>query len=257
MRHYRCLDSTNDYALAEARLVSEHQCFLPTWFLTDAQTKGRGTKGRVWQSADNGNLYTSLLFYPTCNSNSLFHLSALAGVALYDALTWFFPTYSAQPLLKWPNDLMVDGSKLAGILVETQKNLSFKGHFAVIGTGLNINHAPKLDRATICLTDLGVQLSSLAIMERLAITTDYWLGCWDNGAGYHAIASAWFQRSALLGKMVMISQGSHKDTIIGLCGGLNQHADLVIVTDQQQEITIAFNRIDRIQLKDTLTSKWK
>ena len=101
------------------------------------QSEGRGQKGNSWEVAPGQNLTFSLIYYPRFLENKeIFSLSKMVSIALHDLLTEKLP--DAEVLIKWPNDLLVNKQKIAGILIENQfEGNRLKG--TVIGIGLNVN----------------------------------------------------------------------------------------------------------------------
>jgi BirA family biotin operon repressor/biotin-[acetyl-CoA-carboxylase] ligase len=114
--------------------------------LAKIQTEGRGSRGRAWASAP-GNLYASLLIRPQTPIQTG-HYALLAGIALHDALA----PYAENLMLKWPNDLLLNGAKLGGILIDAAMTPQNTLDWLVIGIGANLKTAPHIaGRATACL----------------------------------------------------------------------------------------------------------
>src|SRR5437016_6850797 len=115
VRHvaHEVLGSTNVEALHLAR-QGEHG---PLWITADRQTAGRGRRGRAWVSPP-GNLYASLLLREPAQPRRAAEICFIAALALSDAIFEIAPRAAAALALKWPNDVLVDGAKTAGILVE-------------------------------------------------------------------------------------------------------------------------------------------
>ncbi len=124
------LDSTNDALSAAAAKGAAHGAAVAT----DAQSKGRGRKGRVWQSPSGLNIYTSVLLRENLKADQLPFLVYLAGVAVAETVA---PLLGRPPFLKWPNDVHVQGKKLCGILCESLHDRFGRG--AILGIGLNVN----------------------------------------------------------------------------------------------------------------------
>lgn len=99
------------------------------------QSGGRGRHGRVWEAGE-GNLYTSFLITPNISDIGFGPLSLSIGLGVYQAIMSLCPEFEGRMQLKWPNDLILDRKKLAGILLEAGDN------FIVVGIGINITHAP-------------------------------------------------------------------------------------------------------------------
>lgn len=130
----RSVSSTNTYALELLRQSSVPE---GTTIIAAHQTHGRGQKGNEWSSKAGLNLLCSIIYYPTTiSSDKLFYLSKLSSLAVYDCLSTLLPDTSIQ--IKWPNDILVEKKKIAGILIENQLQ-GKKLKAAIIGIGLNVN----------------------------------------------------------------------------------------------------------------------
>ncbi|MDH5611149.1 MAG: biotin--[acetyl-CoA-carboxylase] ligase [Gammaproteobacteria bacterium] len=128
---FKKTDSTNEQALLKVK----QGCILPLVCFTEEQTQGRGRRGKVWVSPPGSNIYMSLAWKFEMPVNSLGCLSLAMGVAVARVLK----NLGLQQVgLKWPNDVLVDGKKIAGILIETSQ-ITDKTTTAIIGIGLNFN----------------------------------------------------------------------------------------------------------------------
>jgi len=124
--------STNDVAREQASRG------VPGGFVVAAarQARGRGRLGRVWESAREAGLYVSILLRPELATRDAGQLTVLGSVAMADAVE---AAAGFRPQIKWPNDLVVDGRKLGGLLIETEPT-GPRLAWAVIGIGINVNH---------------------------------------------------------------------------------------------------------------------
>jgi BirA family transcriptional regulator, biotin operon repressor / biotin---[acetyl-CoA-carboxylase] ligase len=114
----------------------------PLWIVADSQSGGRGRHGRIWTSPP-GNLYATLLLTEPCPQARAPELGFVASLALHDAINGCTGLESPDLALKWPNDVLVRGAKVAGLLLEGQ-TLPGKTAFVVtIGLGINIQSAPE------------------------------------------------------------------------------------------------------------------
>jgi BirA family biotin operon repressor/biotin-[acetyl-CoA-carboxylase] ligase len=136
VRHldYDTLGSTNAEALALARAGERG----PLWVTARSQSAGRGRRGSTWVSPA-GNLYASLLVSEPAPPEHAPQLSLVAALAVHDAVAECAPALGPSLTLKWPNDLLLGGAKLAGILMESENEPRF---VVVIGIGLNCAHHP-------------------------------------------------------------------------------------------------------------------
>ncbi len=114
------------------------------WLRAERQSAGRGRSGRKWLSQE-GNLYTSTVVHWRAGDPPAHTLSLVTGLAVYETLKHTLPS-AAEIALKWPNDALVGGAKIAGILLERS------GDVVIVGIGLNVTHAPSLpDRKTTAI----------------------------------------------------------------------------------------------------------
>ena len=111
----------------------------PLWVTAYRQTAGRGRRGRIWVS-EPGNLYASLLLIDACAADRAPELSFVSALALHDAVAELAPAWRARLAFKWPNDLLLDRAKLAGILVEGE--VAAHGFATAIGIGVNCCRHP-------------------------------------------------------------------------------------------------------------------
>jgi len=125
------LESTNSYLMKKASAGEAHA----TCVVANLQTKGRGRRGRTWQAGLGASLTFSLLWRFQCGASALSGLSLAVGVALIRAL---HEAGISRAQLKWPNDVLIGGEKLAGILIELQGDMEGPSA-AVIGVGINLN----------------------------------------------------------------------------------------------------------------------
>jgi len=189
------IGSTNEEALRLARAGER----APLWVTAKQQTAGRGRRGRTWVS-EPGNLYASLLLADPSPPDRFPELSFVAALALHDAVTARIPGLSGRVALKWPNDLLIDRNKFAGILVEGE------GATVVIGLGVNCVHHPAgTEYPATDLAAAGVRAAPDSLFAPLSAAMQARLKQWDRGAGFAAIRSDWLARAAGLGKGVRIS----------------------------------------------------
>jgi BirA family transcriptional regulator, biotin operon repressor / biotin---[acetyl-CoA-carboxylase] ligase len=178
------------------------------WLRADRQTAGRGRQGRAWTSPP-GNFYGSTLVRLRPTDPPPASLSLVAGVALHEAAGAYL--LEADRLrLKWPNDLLLGGAKLAGILLERIEAA------VVVGIGVNLAGAPDLaDRSTASIGD-GVNAGEFG--QTLADAFARWLGRW-RGEGLSAVRDAWLARAHPLGTALRLHDGDGA-AVEGLFDGL-------------------------------------
>lgn len=214
--------STNDEAHGRAAAGVRG----PLWIATRRQTAGKGRSGRAWTEAGTGNVAATLLFMPGCAPSRLPELSLVAGVATYDAIaSALMQTGAGRIELKWPNDVLVDGAKVSGILIES----ATYGAAAVslIGIGINVASAPDVaDREVTCLAECGCSLDAGALLELLVARMAHWLAIWEAPDGFTAIRAAWAARAMSLGRSLEIK--THDGPVAGTFAGLDHDGALLI-----------------------------
>jgi len=192
---FEAIDSTNAEALRLARAGEPG----PLWLTARSQSAGRGRRGRTWVS-EPGNLYASLLLSDPSPPDRAAELSFVAALALHDAIAGDIPGLAARLMLKWPNDLLIDRNKCAGILIEGE------GSAVVIGIGVNCVHHPAATRHPA--TDLaaaGVRASPETLLAPLSRAMVVRLAQWNRGTGFAAIRADWLARAAGLGKPIRVT----------------------------------------------------
>jgi len=224
------IDSTNADALARARAGRRS----PLWIVAERQTAGRGRRGRTWTSLP-GNLYATLLLIDPCADALAPQLSFVAAVALHDAIAGLAPPLAPRLTLKWPNDLLADGAKLAGILVEGERLAD--GAFAVaIGIGVNCLHHPA-DTAyrTTDLAACGAALAAGDVLVALAPALASRLAEWQGGKGFADIREAWLARSWRIGEAIVLRTPTE---IAGRFAGLDADGRLLIETGEPRSLRV-------------------
>ncbi|MET3710090.1 BirA family biotin operon repressor/biotin-[acetyl-CoA-carboxylase] ligase [Sphingomonas trueperi] len=186
------------------------------WLRAERQTAGKGRQGRAWVSPA-GNLYISTLVRVRPTDPSPATLALLSAVALEETVRAF----GVSPMLKWPNDLLLDGAKLSGILLERA------GDAIAVGIGVNLAAAPEgLDRAATSLAAQGVTVSPDIFAEVLAESFGRWLERW-RGEGMWPVRERWLSKAHPEGTALTarLADGSSFD---GLFGGLDSSGALIL-----------------------------
>lgn len=235
VRHvaYDTVGSTNAEALARAA----HGETGPLWISAAAQTAGRGRSGRTWTSLS-GNLLATFLFAPDCPLGATPPLSLVAGVAAADAIRTIAGNPERDLLLhlKWPNDILLNGAKLGGILAESLTGGDGRLR-VVIGFGINIASAPEGGRRMAALADAGIATTAAALLAALDLALARWLATWDGGRGLGAIIEAWTKASVPVGTAISVNAGS--GAVLGTFSGLDATGALLVAdaTGRRQRFT--------------------
>lgn len=241
------IGSTNAEAISAASRGESDKL----WYAALQQTAGRGRRGRAWESPY-GNLAASLLIIPDCDPAAVASLGFVAGVALNMALQRILPSAAlhtgldgadAAPgqlekriALKWPNDVLAEGKKLAGILLEAQK-LQDGRTAVVIGFGVNVVAAPQgLPYPAASLRDLGSQVDAETVFEALVESWVQAYKIWDNGIGLPAVLNLWRENAAGLGADVAVQR--NKDVVRGVFETIDDAGRLIVRDNEGQRIAI-------------------
>ena len=246
--HLSEVGSTNDWLLARADALPDGH-----WVIADRQTAGRGRRGRVWNDGA-GNFMGSVLVKV---DGQVQQLSFVAALALHDALTaitsprrgevdsgearWERGAANPSPgppaasldlspagrgdfALKWPNDVLLGGTKCSGILLERQQDA------LVIGIGINLAHHPEgTERPATSLAAAGLPVPTpAAVLDELAAAFAHWRGQWE-AHGFPPIRAAWLARAAGVGSRIVARLGS--DSPEGIFTGLADDGALLMQLD--------------------------
>ncbi|WP_262030969.1 biotin--[acetyl-CoA-carboxylase] ligase [Microvirga sp. Mcv34] len=212
--------STNDDALQAARNGDPGRL----WIIAAEQLAGRGRHGRQWSSPP-GNLYASLLLIDPCDMPSAPQLGFVAGLALHEAVEAVTGIGAPRLALKWPNDLLLDGAKLSGLLLEGHR-LQPNGPLSiVIGFGVNVAFAPTgtpYPATTLQAVKPGLDRGEVlhALSSAFARTFSAWRTSSRMSASdpFGAIRRLWLERAAGVGQEVTLRlpSGEKKGTFEGL-----------------------------------------
>jgi len=187
--------STNADLLA--RLTSGEHVGEGHWLVADRQTAGRGRLGRAWGDGQ-GNFMGSTVVRLTASDPSPATLALVVAVALAKVVAIFAPPVPLQ--LKWPNDLLVEGAKCSGILLERH------GDCVVVGIGVNLASAPDLpDRSTFAFADAGVAIDRDRFADALAVAMMDALWIWRQ-EGVGSIVRAWLPLGHPVGTPLRVSE---------------------------------------------------
>jgi BirA family transcriptional regulator, biotin operon repressor / biotin---[acetyl-CoA-carboxylase] ligase len=215
------VDSTNAEARRRA-LAGEPG---PLWIWSQRQSQGRGRGGREWISR-HGNLFASLLIGVNCPLRIAGQLALLAGVITFDTIAKLIAYEGrSEILLKWPNDILLAGEKVAGMLLENVGGANDSRSIVVIGTGINLaSHPENLPQPAVSLATYGMTVTPADALEALAATTHEWLGRWGEGSCFPTIRRAWLDRAGPTGRPLTVRVGSQEAE--GVYGGLDSDGAL-------------------------------
>ena len=199
VERFAALASTNDAALERARAGDPGHL----WIVADRQTSGRGRRGRVWVS-ESGNLHATALLIDPCPARHLGELPFVAVTAAHRAVAAHVARGESRVKIKWPNDLMVDGRKVAGILLESTRLADGRTAVAV-GIGINCEHAPvDTETPATSLLAAGCGVVPEVLFDDLAAALASTLARWEGGVGFGAVRGDWLAHAVGLGAPIRV-----------------------------------------------------
>lgn len=221
-------DSTNAEAARLAPSLTG-----PAWILARRQTAARGRRGRAWAMPE-GNFAATLVMRPAEGPEVVALRSFVAALALFD--TFVAATGRPEPFaLKWPNDVLLNGGKVAGILLESAGQGPGVAHLA-IGIGVNLVAAPGTDqvepgatRPVSLMDETGIRVTPDEFLDLLAPAFAGWESVFVN-LGFAPIREAWLDRAARLGEAVTARAGA--ETHLGTFETVDLAGALVLQTAQ-------------------------
>ncbi len=207
--------STND----EAARLADAGAPEGTVVWSREQTGGRGRRGRHWASPV-GNLYTSTILRPDCAAGRAAELGFVAALAVADIVP------AGRPLrVKWPNDVLVDGGKVAGILLESAIGQTGQVQHVVAGIGVNVGFAPQLPEMRYPGAALGGSVETA--LEKLAAALSARLAEWRR-EGFATVRAAWLAKAGPIGTEVDVKLG--EELVRGRFAGLDREGALLLDT---------------------------
>jgi BirA family biotin operon repressor/biotin-[acetyl-CoA-carboxylase] ligase len=229
---FATIDSTNEEARRMAGAGAEPGAVV----VAVSQTKGRGRRGRHWVSPP-GNLHCSVLLRPDCAAKDAANLSFVAAVALADAVAELAGP-GVRVAVKWPNDVLLDGRKLAGILLESE---SAHGRIAwvAVGVGVNVAHFPPDAEVEFPATSLKAAgcgaLRPAVVLDAFLDRFRRWYDRWE-AEGFAPVRDEWLARAARLGETVSARLADR--TVAGRFTGLAADGALLLDVAGEGEMRI-------------------
>ena len=220
IKYFEQTSSTNDEA---KKLVSQikQKCIV----IASKQNSGRGRRGRIWISQE-GNLFVSFAF--EAKLSEIGKLVILSAVTVFNVIKKF--ALSQNVKIKWPNDILVDGKKISGILFEKAD-----GNFWIMGIGINVVSSPQnIDGKyeTISLKGLGIDVNVQEVFENLVLAFDEQMVVYQQ-FGFDKIKQMWVDNAFNLGNSVTIRQ--EKEDKEGIFCGIGDNGELLLKINEETE----------------------
>ncbi len=235
LKHFEAIDSTNE----EARRLATAGEPGSVWIVANRQTAGRGRRGRLWQSPP-GNLAATLLLRPEKPAVVCAQLSFVAALAASDTVSRLAP--ATRVLVKWPNDVLADDRKIAGILLESASSGGECLEWLAVGIGINLAHFPSdTDFPATSLAELGAAVTPPRdACIHLAAAWSQWYDVWRE-RGFAQIRDVWLSRAARLGERIRARLSTEEAT--GVFEGIDDDGALILRESLDRTRTIAAGEV--------------
>lgn len=242
IEYYTTLGSTN----AEAASLLQKGAKEGTVVLTDSQTAGRGRHGRSWFSSAGKGLTVSCILRPNISGRSAGLVSLVAALAACHAMEKFQLT----PKVKWPNDILLSGKKVGGVLVHTK----FHGNVmsaAIVGIGINVNETePEFpDSIRDSTTSIAVEKGS-PVQRELALAwilnaLENWYARLKSGDSA-SVVSSWEKRCSHMGKKVRFTRNG--ESVVGIFEGVAEGGEAIVLTvENSGRLTLSSEEISIVR----------
>lgn len=235
LKVFETIDSTNE----EARRMAAAGEAGPLWLAAKRQSAGRGRRGRNWVS-EPGNLAATLLLRPQRSPREAAQLSFVAALAVADTVQAFAPL--ADIRVKWPNDVLADGRKISGILLESASGAGGQLSWLAVGIGINLAHHPDdTERPAVSLAALGGDVPAFDdALLRLAAAWAKWYEAWS-AQGFAVIRDGWLARAAGIGARIRARLPDEEAT--GVFEGIDETGALILREAQDRTRLIAAGEV--------------
>ncbi|HJN23898.1 MAG TPA: biotin--[acetyl-CoA-carboxylase] ligase [Rhodospirillales bacterium] len=241
---YDSIDSTNEEAKRLGAVASANkgpssrqgEAGEITVIRAKEQTAGKGRRGRSWVSKP-GNLYCSLLLRPGVPAATAMQLGFVTANSVAESVAAVLPS-GTFVTCKWPNDVLVEGRKVAGILLESSAADDVNVDWLVIGVGINIRHHPSRTRfpATSLTSEGAGKVTVASLLESFCLRFLAGFVTWRN-LGFAPIRGAWLQRAESLGGQLKVRL--ERETLHGIFKGVDADGALILNQDgRERRITV-------------------
>lgn len=233
LRQFEELGSTNSFAL-EAGRNGEPGGF---WIVAKRQTGGRGSRGRKWIGLD-GNLFCSLLLVDPAETGRHPELTFVAALAVRDTVLEMAAEGGLAPeiTLKWPNDVLLNGAKVSGILLESHR--CGDRQCVIVGIGINCAaHPQDMPWPAVDLRSAGLAVTPNAVFEKLADLFDRRLSEWDGGRNFTSIRKGWLEAAMGRGERIVVKLPNARYE--GIFENIDLHGRLLLRTAGGQILTLS------------------
>ena len=236
------IDSTNN----EAQRILDHKNNFPLWIIANEQTSGRGRKNRYWVS-QKGNFMGTFILEHEIEKQYIPHLSFVTSLALKKTIE-FFNSGMTDIFLKWPNDIIINDSKCAGILIESLRSNNNKEYLA-IGIGVNLIKHPLNSsfKATSLKEEFNFDVDRDEFLNKLNINLLENIKRWENGKNFSQILKDWKKFAYKINESIsMLLPTGEK--IEGTFSDLNDQGGLILSHNKEKSVFYAAEIIEELKI---------
>ena len=234
LHYYDEIGSTND----EAFRLGEKGAPEGMVLIAESQSSGKGRMQRIWYSPPGANIYTSVILRPPVGTLQSTQIPIAAGVAAAETVNDFCP---GRAWIKWPNDVLIGGKKVCGILAQIKMS-GQAVDFVVVGIGINVNLAREQfphdiqEIATSLAIEAGREISRPELIIRLYENMAKWYRELTRN-GFTAVRERWLSLSEMIGKTISVK--FHNEAVSGKAVGLDEDGSLILLTANNQNMTVS------------------
>lgn len=224
--YFRKINSTNLYC----KNIAKENASEGTVVVADIQEKGRGRKSRVWSSPEGG-LWFSVLLKPDIPPQNAMILTMATSVSLVEAIE---ENTGLNPVIKWPNDLLIGSKKICGILTELDAEMD-KINYAIVGVGINVNNSLSNDLQNIATTlkkESNIKISRVELLKDIIKNIDRNYN-YVKSLDFDKIRQLWFLHADIIGKKVKVTR--EKDVVVGTVSDVDETGCLILDTKEGLE----------------------
>ncbi len=239
IHYFQEIDSTN----TKAKELAEKGAIEGTMVIAESQTRGRGRMGRQWYSSPGAGIYTSLILRPTIPPLAAPKITLMTAVAIAEAL---LSQLDLDIRIKWPNDILIQGKKLVGILTEISSEMNVV-HYIVVGLGLNVNtprrdFPPELQNiATSLFMETGNVCSRARLIRGFLEQFEKYYNRFKQD-DFHHIVARWKQLSNAIGQRIVVDIRGEKHT--GTIMDVDDEGGLLLQEEQGKVLRIVSGEIE-------------
>lgn len=238
--HFDTIESTNDYGKEIAGKEIEG-----TVIISEEQTKGKGRLGRNWHSKSGEGIWMSMILKPNMTPYKAPFITLIAGASIVKSLN----NLGIDATIKWPNDVIINGKKLCGILTELSAEIERINHI-VLGIGINVktmDFSPEISEIATSLQKEGYNLSRVDIVKNiLEEFENLYIDYVENDSKDETIKIC-RQYSAVIGKDIYAIRGENKELV--KCLDIDENGNLIVINSKGEKVEIMSGEISIRGLK--------